>query len=51
MLECILAAVLRWALAQVRIPFQVFTVGGVSLTLQEGPVAEEDQIEVRGDIT
>lgn len=50
-LECILAALLRWAFAQVRVPFQVFTVGGVSLTLQEGPVAAEDQIEVRGDIT
>jgi hypothetical protein len=50
-LECILAAVLRWALAQVRIPFQVFTIGGVSLTLQEGPLAEDDQIDVRGDIS
>lgn len=50
-LECILAAVLRWALAQVRVPFMVFTVGGVSLTLQEGPTAENDEIDVRGDIT
>ena len=50
-LECILAAVLRWALAQVRVPFMVFTVSGVSLTLQEGPTAENNEIDVRGDIT
>lgn len=49
--ECILTAVLRWALAQVVIPFNVFTLHGVSLTLQQGPVAADDEIEVRGDIS
>jgi hypothetical protein len=50
-LECILTAVLRWALAQVIIPFNVFTLDGVSLTLQQGPLAVDNQIEVRGDIS
>jgi hypothetical protein len=50
-LECILTAVLRWALSQVIIPFNVFTLDGVSLTLQQGPLAAENQIEVRGDIS
>jgi hypothetical protein len=50
-LECILAAILRWALAQLVIPFNVFTLDGVSLTLQQGPVAAADQIEVFGDIS
>jgi hypothetical protein len=50
-LECILAAILRWALAQLIIPFNVFTLDGVSLTLQQGPVAAADQIEVFGDIS
>jgi hypothetical protein len=49
--ECILTAVLRQALAKVVIPFNVFTLYGVSLTLQQGPLAAEDQIEVRGDIS
>ncbi len=50
-LECVLAAILRWALAQLIIPFNVFTLDGVSLTLQQGPVAAADQIEVFGDIS
>lgn len=50
-LECILTAILRWALGQVTVPFNVFTLDGVSLTLQQGPVAAADQIEVFGDIT
>jgi hypothetical protein len=50
-LECILSAILRWALAQLIIPFNVFTLDGVSLTLQQGPVAAADQIEVFGDIS
>jgi hypothetical protein len=50
-LECILTAVLRWALAQVILPFHVFTLDGVSLTLQQGPLAVDNQIEVRGDIS
>jgi hypothetical protein len=49
--ECILTAVLRWALAQVVIPFNVFTLHGVSLTLQQGPLAADNEIEVRGDIS
>ena len=50
-LECILTAVLRWALSQLIFPLNVFTLDGVSLTLQQGPLAAENQIEVRGDIT
>ncbi len=50
-LECILTAILRWALAQLTVPFNVFTLDGVSLTLQQGPVAAADQIEVFGDIS
>ncbi len=50
-LECILAAFLRSALNQLTIPFNVFTLDGVSLTLQQGPVAATDQIEVFGHIT
>ena len=49
--ECILTAVLRWALAQAVIPFNVFTLHGVSLTLQQGPLAVDNEIEVRGDIS
>ena len=50
-LECILARFLGWALSQVTIPFSVFTIDGVSLTLQQGPIAQDDQIEVLGDIS
>jgi hypothetical protein len=50
-LECVLTAILRWALTQVTIPFNVFTLDGISLTLQQGPVADADQIEVFGDIS
>ena len=50
-LECILARLLTWALGQVIIPFNVFTIDGISLTLQQGPVAQDDQLEVFGDIT
>ncbi|HVJ54372.1 MAG TPA: hypothetical protein VM689_18045 [Aliidongia sp.] len=50
-LECILTALLRWALGQVSIPFNVFTLDGISLTLQQGPVAAANQIEVFGDIS
>ena len=49
--ECIVSALLTWALGQVTIPFNVFTLDGISLTLQQGPVAQDDQIEVFGDIT
>jgi hypothetical protein len=49
--ECILSAIVRWAFGQVKIPFNVFTIDGVSLTLQQGPLAQDDQIEVRGDIS
>jgi hypothetical protein len=50
-LECILTRILTWALAQIVIPFNVFTLDGVSLTLQQGPLATDNQIEVRGDIS
>ena len=50
-LDCILTAVLRGALEQVVIPFNVFTLDGISLTLQQGPLAAADQIEVWGDIS
>jgi hypothetical protein len=49
--ECILSAIVRWAFDQVKIAFNVFTIDGVSLTLQQGPLAQDDQIEVRGDIS
>jgi hypothetical protein len=50
-LECILTALLRGALSQVIVPFSVFTLDGVSLTLQQGPIAAANQIEVFGDIS
>jgi hypothetical protein len=50
-LECILTRLLKWAFGQVTIPFNVFTIDGISLTLEQGPVAQDDQIEVFGDIT
>ena len=50
-LECILTAILTWALSQVTIPFHVFTIDGIALTLQQGPIAADDQIEVFGDIS
>lgn len=50
-LECVLARILQWALGQAIIPFNVFTLDGISLTLEQGPVAQDDQIEVFGDIT
>lgn len=49
--ECVLTAVLQWALGQVKIAFNVFTIDGVSLTLEQGPLAQDDQVEVRGDIS
>ena len=51
MLECILTRLLAQAFSRVTIPFHVFTLDGVSLTLQQGPVAADDQIEVFGDIS
>ena len=50
-LECILTRLLAQAFSRVTIPFHVFTLDGVSLTLQQGPVAADDQIEVFGDIS
>jgi hypothetical protein len=50
-LECILTAALRWALVQVIIQFNVFTLDGISLMLQQGPLATDNQIEIRGDIS
>lgn len=50
-LECILTAIMTWALSQLIIPFNVFTIDGISLTLQQGPVSADNEIEVFGDIT
>jgi hypothetical protein len=47
--ECVLLMVLQAVLANVRLPFNVWTTGAFGLILLAGPLAEQDQIKVRGN--
>jgi hypothetical protein len=48
-LECILLLVLQGALGAMRLPFNAITAGAFGLILLAGPLAEEDQLKVRGN--
>lgn len=47
--ECLILMMLQAVLANVRLPFNVLTAGAFGLILLVGPVAETDQIKVRGN--
>lgn len=47
--ECVILMMLQAALANLRLPFNVLTAGAFGLILLVGPVAETDQIKVRGN--
>jgi hypothetical protein len=47
--ECLLLTILRAVLSQVRIPFNTFAAGAFGFILLAGPLAEEDQVKVRGN--
>jgi hypothetical protein len=49
-LECLVKSLLGAALANVRLPFQALTAGAFSLALAEGPVLEDDQAKLWGNI-
>ena len=47
--ECLMLMILQSVLANVRLPFNALTAGAFGLILLAGPVAEADQIKVRGN--
>jgi hypothetical protein len=47
--ECLILMILQSVLANVRLPFNALTAGAFGLILLAGPVAEADQIKVRGN--
>jgi len=49
-LECLLLMMLRAALVNFRLPFNAMSVGFVTLILKNGPLIENDQIKVFGDV-
>ena len=48
-LECLILMVLQGALGAMRLPFNTITAGAFGLILLAGPLAEEDQVKVRGN--
>lgn len=49
-LECILRMMLQGALSNVKLPFKPLTMGAFSLILLRGPLVEDDQIKLYGDV-
>jgi hypothetical protein len=49
-LECLLLMMLRAALSNFRLPFSAMSIGFVTLILKNGPLIEQDQIKVFGDV-
>jgi hypothetical protein len=48
--ECLLLGVLRGVLGQVRLPVDSLNLGAFAITLVAGPLAETDQVKVRGNV-
>ncbi len=49
-LDCMIRMMLQAALSNVMLPFHVFSAGAFQLILQQGPVINDNQIEVWGDV-
>ena len=49
-LECVIRMMLQGALSGVKLPFKPLTMGAFSLILLRGPVVEDDQIKLYGDV-
>lgn len=49
-LECLIKMLLTAALETIRIPFGVLSAGAFQLILEQGPVIDDNQVEVWGDI-
>lgn len=49
-LECIIRMMLQGALSSVRLPFQPLSMGAFNLILLRGPLVENDQIKLYGDV-
>lgn len=49
-LECLLRMMLQGALSNVKLPFKPLTMGAFSLILLRGPLVEDDQFKLYGDV-
>lgn len=49
-LECLLRMMLQGALSNVKLPFKPLSMGAFSLILLRGPLVEDDQIKLSGDV-
>lgn len=49
-LECLLLTILRGVFANLNLPLTTLTAGAFGLTLAVGPLAETDQIKIRGNV-
>jgi hypothetical protein len=49
-LECVIRMMLQGALSGVKLPFKPLTMGAFSLILLRGPLVEDDQIKLYGDV-
>lgn len=49
-LECLLRMIMTAALENVTLPFQTFSLGAFSLTLEQGPEISDNQVKVWGSI-
>jgi hypothetical protein len=49
-LNCMIRMMLQAALSNVTLPFHVLSAGAFQLILQQGPVIDNNQIEVWGDV-
>ena len=49
LVECLLKMILQAVLSNFRLPFNTITAGAFGLILLAGPLAEQDQIKVRGN--
>jgi hypothetical protein len=50
LIECLLELIVRAVLANFLLPFTTVTAGAFGLTLVAGPLAEADQVKIRGNI-
>ena len=49
-LECLLFMILQAVLADIRLPLRALRAGAFQLSLVVGPLIEDDQIKVRGNV-
>jgi len=49
-LECLLFMILQAVLAEIRLPLRALRAGAFPLSLVVGPLIEDDQVKVRGNV-